>query len=88
MFLQAAAANRSIFYDGVGRPRRVSDVYAKLTGRFDVARANSFAPDLTGKTRTAGPTPPSATRRLYAEGKPPLPPKSLLSPDTASVTQA
>ena len=88
MFPQAAAANRSIFYDGVGRPRSVSDVYAKLTGRFDVARANSFTPDLTGKTRTAEPSPPSATRPLYAEGKPPLPPKPLLSSDTAGVTQA
>ena len=45
MFPQAAAANRSIFYDGAGRPRSAADVYAKLTGRFDVARANSFAPE-------------------------------------------
>jgi hypothetical protein len=45
MFPQAAGANRSIFYDGAGRPRSAADVYAKLTGRFDVARANSFAPE-------------------------------------------
>jgi hypothetical protein len=45
MFPQAAAANRSIFYDGAGHARSVSDVYVKLTGRFDVARANRFAPD-------------------------------------------
>ena len=40
MFPRAAAANRSIFYDRGGNPRSVSQVYAELTGRYDVA-ANS-----------------------------------------------
>ena len=40
MFPRAAAANRSIFYDRSGNPRSVSQVYAELTGRYDVA-ANS-----------------------------------------------
>jgi len=46
MFPNAAAANRSIFYDTSGRARSVSDVYSVLTSRYDSA-ANSSA------TRTA-----------------------------------
>jgi Transglycosylase SLT domain len=80
MFPQAAAANRSIFYDGVGRPRSASDVYARLSSRFEVARAVSFMPDLaTAKvSRIAGAqtSAPAATR------------PSPSSPDTAGVTQA
>jgi hypothetical protein len=49
MFPQAAAANRGIFFDGAGHARSASDVYAKLTGRFDVARANRFAPEAASK---------------------------------------
>ena len=44
MFPQAAAANRAIFYDAAGHPRTSADVYNRLTGRFDVARALAFAP--------------------------------------------
>jgi hypothetical protein len=76
MFPQAAAANRSIFYDGVGRPRSANDVYAKLTGRFDVVRANSFAPDLAAAGRTA-----AAQSMLPATAR-------TASPDTAGLTQA
>ena len=43
MFPQAAAANPSIFYDSAVRARSVGDVYAKLTGLFENARAISFA---------------------------------------------
>lgn len=45
MFPQAAAANPSIFYGGPGRQRSVGDVYAKLTGLFQTARAKNFAPE-------------------------------------------
>jgi hypothetical protein len=55
MFPQAAAANRSIFYDSAGHARSASDVYAKLTGRFDVARANRFAPDAASNLASAAP---------------------------------
>jgi hypothetical protein len=48
MFPQAAAANPSIFYDSAGRARSVSAVYAKLTGRFETARALSFPSSLRG----------------------------------------
>ena len=61
MFPNAAAANRSIFYDRAGRARSVSEVYSVLTSRYAGA-ANSPA------TRTAmaalGDTP--ATSRLRA----------------------
>jgi hypothetical protein len=46
LFPNAAAANRSIFYDSSGRARSVSDVYSVLTSRYASA-ANSPA------TRTA-----------------------------------
>jgi hypothetical protein len=46
MFPNAAAANRSIFYDSSGRARSVSEVYSVLTSRY-AAAANSAA------TRTA-----------------------------------
>ena len=62
MFPQAAAANRSIFYDGSGHPRSVGDVYTKLTGRFEVARAVRFAPNQRMAERTepeAHPVPPA-----------------------------
>jgi hypothetical protein len=42
LFPRAASANRSIFYDRDGGARSVSQVYAELTGRYNVA-ANSQA---------------------------------------------
>ncbi len=42
LFPNAAAANRSIFYDSTGRARSVSDVYSVLTSRYASA-ANSQA---------------------------------------------
>ena len=74
MFPQAAAANPSIFYDGAGRPRSAGDVYAKLASRFEVARADSFAPDLTLPNRHRAGCAPASARSP--------------SPDTAGVTQA
>src|SRR3981189_76119 len=57
LFPNAAAANRSIFFDGAGRARSVSEVYSVLTSRYASA-ASSPA------TRTAmaavGDTPSSA----------------------------
>ncbi len=57
MFPNAAAANRSIFYDSSGRARSVSEVYSVLSSRY-AAAANSSA------TRTAmaavGDTPTTA----------------------------
>jgi hypothetical protein len=44
LFPNAASANPSIFYDKQGRARSASEVYATLTGRYDIARANSIAP--------------------------------------------
>jgi hypothetical protein len=38
-FPKAAQANRSIFYDGGGKARSASDVYASLAGRYATARA-------------------------------------------------
>ena len=67
LFPNAAAANRSIFYDRSGRERSVSEVYSVLTQRYSVA-ANSPA------TRTAmaavGDTP---TRMAFAAAAPAAP---------------
>lgn len=74
MFPAAAAANRSIFYDNGGNPRSAAAVYAKLTGRYEVARAIAF-------TGAASPNPEATTNG-------PLPPAAIPVPDTAGVTQA
>src|SRR5579884_4272441 len=42
LFPGAAAANRSIFYDGV-RPRNVAEVYGRLDARFQAARATALS---------------------------------------------
>jgi Transglycosylase SLT domain len=76
LFPKAAAANQSIFYDGAGRARSVSNVYAKLTGRFEAARAISFTPSLMTVDRT------NAVQSSIPDTKRPA------SPDTAGVTQA
>jgi len=65
MFPQAAAANAGIFLNKSGQPRSVSDVYATLTGRFEVARAITFGPAAHG-TQAAVPDPDGVTR-VYAE---------------------
>jgi hypothetical protein len=41
LFPAAAKANRSIFYDKSGRALRASEVYANLTGRYEVARVHT-----------------------------------------------
>ena len=63
MFPQAAAANPSIFYDASGRPRSVGDVYGKLTGRFETARALSFAPGTRAADRSISARPSSSIAR-------------------------
>jgi hypothetical protein len=86
MFPQAAAANRSIFYDGAGRPRSAGDVYAKLSSRFEVARAVTFTPDLATATASRIANVQSArpdTTRLL-----PLDATRSMAPDTAGITQA
>ena len=47
LFPQAAAANRSIFYDRQGHARSVGEVYAAITGRFMAARAVVGEPSRT-----------------------------------------
>lgn len=85
MFPQAAAANRSIFYDG-GRSRSVGEVYARLTGLFDKARVAALgvaAPvaEPSAVVATAAPATTAAAPGHFvtAPSRP---------PDTAGVTQA
>lgn len=84
LFPAAAAANRSIFYDRAGNAKSVKDVYAKLTGRFEVARAASFAPSLRG-TLPAAPSPVSSP--VSSQIPNPVLAKAT-TPDTAGITQA
>jgi len=83
MFPQAAAANRSIFYDTTGHARSASDVYAKLSSRFEVARAMNFSPDVTASVKTAAVELPPDTTRLFPIGT-----SKPVARDTAGVTQA
>jgi hypothetical protein len=92
MFPQAAAANRSIFYDSAGHARGVSEVYAKLTGRFDMARATNVTPGSAANINTAAlQEPPIDTSRLLPIGSAAAvqPRVARVMPrDTAGVTQA
>src|SRR6202142_4745330 len=68
LFPNAAAANRSIFYDSSGRARSVSEVYSVLTSRY-AAAANSQA------TRTAMASIGDAPKRVtLASSTPAAPP--------------
>jgi hypothetical protein len=83
MFPAAAAANRSIFYDRLGSPRSVAAVYAKLTGRYEVARALTFnSPAPLANARADVPLPPAPIPR------PPAPIPAPPVADTAGVTEA
>ena len=66
MFPQAAAANPSIFMNKSGQPRSAGEVYATLTGRFDVARAMAVAPGLRGSMPATTPDPAGVTQ-AYAQ---------------------
>ncbi len=83
MFPAAATANRSIFYDRSGSPRSAAAVYAKLTGRYEVAHALTFnSPAPQAKVRADVPLPPAPI---------PLRPAPIPAPpvaDPAGVTQA
>lgn len=87
MFPSAASANRSIFYDGLGRERSTRDVYARLTGRFEDARATAFVTGLRGtldaKADVRAPDTAGMTEALTAAA-PALPPV----PDTRPLFQA
>jgi Transglycosylase SLT domain len=76
MFPNAAAANRSIFYDSSGRARSVSEVYSVLTSRY-AAAANSPA------TRTAmaavGDTPATTAVASAAQATAPMDSAAYLS---------
>jgi hypothetical protein len=85
LFPNAAAANRSIFFDRSGRARSVAEVYSVLASRYASA-ANSPA------TRTAmasvGDTPTRVTFASAAPATPPIDNAAYLStfPDVRSVT--
>jgi hypothetical protein len=85
LFPNAAAANRSIFYDSTGQARSVSDVYSVLTSRYASA-ANSSA------TRSAmasvGDTPASTAVASAAQTAAPIDHAAYLSsfPGAVSAT--
>jgi hypothetical protein len=77
LFPSAASANRSIFYDKQGRARLASEVYANLTGRYEVARlhtAPAVAAAETVPVRLAVATPdPAGTTQAFAAYQPVAP---------------
>ena len=87
MFPQAAAANPSIFYDKAGQGRSAADVYAKLSGKFEVARAVNFAPSTAGTAVAQTQTPvldTAGVTQAFAAANDGLPPL----PDTKPLFQA
>jgi hypothetical protein len=85
LFPNAAAANRSIFYDRGGRERSVSEVYSVLTQRYDGA-ANSSA--TRSAMASAGVMPANATFASQAAGAAPIDNAAYLSsfPDSRAAT--
>jgi hypothetical protein len=71
LFPNAASANRSIFYDKQGRARSAGEVYAVLTHRYDVARADAVAP--AGAAVAAAPSPPAARQMAVLRPKADIP---------------
>jgi hypothetical protein len=85
LFPNAAAANRSIFYDHSGRPRSVSEVYSVLTSRYASA-ANS--PATRSAMASVGDTPASAMVASATPAAPAIDNAAYLStfPDVRTVT--
>lgn len=75
LFPAAARANRSIFYDKQGGARSAAQVYANLTGRYDVARAGSAKLAGLAPTPAAGRMPdPAGMTQALAQSQPPARP--------------
>jgi len=87
LFPNAAAANRSIFYDRGGRERSVAQVYSVLTQRYDSA-ANSSA--TRSAMASAGVMPANATFASAAAGAAPIDNAAYLSsfPDSSRAATA
>jgi hypothetical protein len=81
LFPQAAAANPSIFQNRSGQPRSASEVYATLTGRFEVARSVMFAPALRGSTAPAASPDIAGVTQAFAQANdvPPAVPVPVLA---------
>jgi hypothetical protein len=61
LFPNAAAANRSIFYDGSGRARNVSEVYSVLTQRYAAAAASPATRNAIAAVGDVKPSPALAS---------------------------
>jgi hypothetical protein len=87
LFPNAAAANRSIFFDHGGRARSVSEVYSVLTSRYASA---AISPATRSAMAFVGVTPGSATLASAVSGPPPIDNAAYLSsfPDVRSATPA
>ncbi|THD59366.1 MAG: lytic transglycosylase domain-containing protein [Bradyrhizobium sp.] len=90
LFPNAAAANRSIFYDSSGRARSVSEVYSVLTSRYASAassQATRTAMASVGATPSMGVIPTSTTLASAAPAVAPVDNAAFLSsfPDVQSV---
>ena len=85
LFPNAAAANRSIFYDSSGRARSVSDVYSVLTSRY-AAAANSQA--TRGAIAAVGDLPSGTALASASQAAPSMDNATFLSsfPDVRSAT--
>ena len=87
LFPNAAAANRSIFYDRTGRARSVSEVYSVLTQRYASAAAS---PATQGALAMYGISPAATAVASAAPAAPAIDNAAYLStfPDVRTVTMA
>jgi hypothetical protein len=87
MFPNAAAANRSIFFDRTGRARSVSEVYSELSARYAGAASS---PATRSAMAAVGDTPANMAFAGAAPTTPPIDNAAYLStfPDVRSVTMA
>jgi hypothetical protein len=74
-FPAAAEANRAIFYDRLGRPRSIAQVYGFLVGRYDGARglnpSVNVAKSVVDATAIGGATAPGPMNPATAGGTAP-----------------
>jgi hypothetical protein len=76
LFPNAAQANRSIFYDQAGRARSSAEVYANLTGRYEVARiatAKAAGPAMASATAAPAAPDPAGVAQAFAAYQPAAP---------------
>lgn len=95
MFPNAAAANRSIFYDSTGSERSVSQVYSVVSSRYASAASSFGTQDMVATAGVAPTSVPTTTvvdsvmaNAAYLQSFPDMRAPQVVSPAAASATSA